>query len=155
MRVSQPLRALCFSLSHYRINRLFLRCSQQSGSSRNTPGLHHDLSTNVTSLVLFPVPPLASCYRTPVRWSWRPRSRSRRLRRRPHSHCHRHRHRRLRGLCRPLARAYLRRSRPRSRPRQLQLGPGKGLLLRDQWSKCTSTGPPVPPPLSLCQVLHS
>ena len=35
---------------------------------------------------------------------------------------------------------------------ELKLVPGKGLLLRDQWSKCTRTGPPVPP-LPLCQGL--
>ena len=74
---SHTLRAICFSLSRYRRNRLPAKVGP-----RVVPRSHLRLSPNMhpAPASLFPAVPLAS---RPVRWSWRPHSRRRRRLRSP------------------------------------------------------------------------
>ena len=53
MRISQTLRALCFSLSRYRLNRLPLLYAEKS-RVHAVSGVHHTLESYVTGVDLLP-----------------------------------------------------------------------------------------------------
>jgi len=75
---SKPLRALCISLSRYRLNRLLWPIGAARRVLTWYPGLTTTWVAAWPPSMLLPALPLGSRHSTPVRWSWRPHSRRRR-----------------------------------------------------------------------------